>query len=144
MSAGTRSQWVRWGVFNAVGVLGFVVQIAALFALKRGLSIHYLAATALAVEASVLHNFIWHERVTWRDVVAPFRHGVWIRLLRFHMTNGCISMLGKLGLSWAFVEHLRCPYLVANIASVGICSILNFFASDRIVFRGEMRKECML
>ena len=24
-------------------------------------------ATALAVEAALLHNFVWHQQVTWRD-----------------------------------------------------------------------------
>jgi len=135
MSAGKRRQLRRWGVFNAVGILGFVLQLAVLLALKRGLSMNYLTATALAVEAAVLHNFVWHEHLTWADVVAPFRHGVWTRLLRFHIANGLISILGNLGFTWVLVEGLRWPYLAANVASVLICSLVNFFASDRFVFQ---------
>jgi putative flippase GtrA len=134
VSAAKRRQMRRWGVFNGVGVLGFVLQVAVLFALKRGLSMNYLAATALAVEAAVLHNFVWHEHVTWADVIAPFRDGVWSRLLRFHVANGLISILGNLGFTWTLVERMGWPYLVANVSSVLICSLLNFFASDRLVF----------
>ena len=142
MTAAKQHQMRRWSVFNAVGILGFVLQLAVLFALKRGLSMNYLAATALAVEAAVLHNFVWHEHVTWADVIAPFQHGVLSRLLRFHLANGLISILGNVGLTWVLVEGLRCPYLIGNVASVLICSLLNFFASDRLVFRGAIREDC--
>lgn len=142
MSVTKQRQMRRWSVFNAVGVLGFALQLAVLVALKRVFSMNYLAATSLAVEAAVLHNFVWHEHVTWVDVIAPFRQGVWSRLFRFHLANGLISILGNLGFTWALVERLRSPYLIANIASVGICSLLNFFASDRFVFRHEVRENC--
>ena len=135
MTAAKREQIRRWGVFNAVGILGFALQIAVLFVLKREFRINYLAATALAVEVAVLHNFVWHEHVTWADVIAPFRHGVWWRLLRFHVANGLISIVGNLGITWVLVESVRCPYLIANAASVAVCSLANFFASDRFVFR---------
>ena len=134
MSVAKQRQIRRWGVFNAVGILGFVLQLAVLFALRRGLSMNYLAATGLAVEAAVLHNFVWHEHVTWADVIASLRHGVWWRLLRFHAANGIVSIVGNLGFTWALVERLRLPYLIANAVSVLICSLLNFVLSDRFVF----------
>jgi putative flippase GtrA len=59
--------FVRWWRFNFVGGIGIVVQFGALFFLKSVLHLHYLAATALAVEIAVLHNFLWHERFTWAD-----------------------------------------------------------------------------
>ena len=57
---------MRFWRFNAVGVLGFAVQLAVLALLVHG-GVHYLAATAIAVEAAILHNFLWHERWTWAD-----------------------------------------------------------------------------
>jgi|SRR5579859_1079238 len=137
MTRERQSQLRRWGIFNLVGVLGFVVQIAAIFLLKRYAGSGYLAATAIAVEIAVLHNFIWHEHLTWADVISPFRPGVLNRLLRFHLTNGLISIAGNIALTWAFVETLRCPYLPANVAGVLICSLLNFVAGNRFVFRNE-------
>jgi len=61
------STLVRWGKFNLVGVIGIVVQFAALFFLKSVLHLQYLVSTAIAVEVAVLHNFVWHERFTWVD-----------------------------------------------------------------------------
>ena len=131
----------RWGVFNLVGLLGFAVQLSTLFLLKRFAGLAHMVATAIAVEIAVLHNFIWHEHVTWSDVVRPLRHGVLQRLIRFHIANGIISILGNLAITWALVECLHVPYLVANAVSVLICSLLNFVAADRFVFRRMLPAE---
>jgi putative flippase GtrA len=51
------SGWIRWVKFNAVGGIGILVQLGTLTLLRSGLGVNYLLATALAVEAAVLHNF---------------------------------------------------------------------------------------
>ncbi|HZA35631.1 MAG TPA: GtrA family protein, partial [Vicinamibacterales bacterium] len=57
----------RWVSFAGVGLMGFGVQVAVLGLLTAGAGLATAAATAIAVEAAVLHNFVWHERWTWRD-----------------------------------------------------------------------------
>ena len=54
----------RWCVFNGIGLAGAAVQLAVLWMLLAA-RVHYLPATILAVEAALLHNFLWHERWTW-------------------------------------------------------------------------------
>lgn len=94
----------------------------------------YLAATALAVEAAVVHNFLWHERMTWRDrATLPFRQ-VLGRFLRFQMANGAISLFGNLLMMRLLVGALHLPVLAANLGAVAICGVLNFLVSDRLVF----------
>ena len=55
------SGFLRWCKFNFVGGIGIVVQFGVLFLLKGVLHFNYLVATATAVEAAVLHNFVWHR-----------------------------------------------------------------------------------
>jgi putative flippase GtrA len=123
----------RWTVFNAVGVIGFAVQLAVLGALLHA-GLHYLAATAVAIEAAVLHNFVWHERWTWRErVFLPRTRGR--RLWRFHLLNGLVSLTGNIVLMWALVGQAGLPALPANVLSVGVCALVNFAASERLVFQ---------
>jgi len=89
----------RWITFNLVGGLGIVIQLSTLAALTAGVGLNYLFATGLAVEAAVLHNFIWHEGWTWRDRTARDKSGRWKRLLRFQFANGALSVGGNLVLS---------------------------------------------
>jgi len=123
---------VRFWRFNAVGVLGFAVQLAALAGLVHG-GMHYLAATALAVEAAILHNFLWHERWTWRDRPAA---GVarLARLLRFHALNGGVSLAGNIVIMRVLVGVCGMPPLPANVAAVLACAAINFLGADRLVF----------
>jgi len=130
---------LRWLKFNFVGALGIGVQLACLALLVSGLHLPYLPATALAVETAVLHNFVWHERFTWKDRTALDGRrrvrGVAMRLARFHAGNGIISILGNLALMRLFVGTLHVRYLIANIITIAICSLLNFAASEWFVFR---------
>jgi putative flippase GtrA len=125
----------RWLVFNFVGIMGIVVQMATLLSLTSGLNLGYMIATALAVEAAVLHNFFWHEHWTWSDRTTTHSGGVFSRLLFFNLTNGALSIAGNLILMRFFVGNLGFNYLHANALAITMCAILNFMAGDRIVFR---------
>ncbi len=102
--------------------------------LIRRARLHYLIATALAVEAAVLHNFAWHERWTWRDRARHERGGWWKRLLRFQLSTGAFSIGGNAACMWLFEGIWGVPYLISNLASIGACSILNFLANEWWVF----------
>jgi putative flippase GtrA len=121
----------RWIKFSAVGAGGIFVQVVMLALLLRVAGLHYLAATALAVEASVLHNFIWHRRWTWKD--RP-QSRVTLMLLRFNLTSGAMSLAGNLILMFVFVSQVRLNAFIANLITIAICSLINFTLSDRFVF----------
>jgi putative flippase GtrA len=126
----------RWAAFNAVGLAGVAVQLGLLAALVHA-GTHYLLATALAVEAAVLHNFLWHQRLTWRDRPAASGRGVAARLARFHALNGIVSLVGNVALMALLAGRLHVDPLVANLIAIVTCSIVNFAASERLVFRSS-------
>lgn len=126
-----KENWIRWWKFNAVGGVGIVVQLGALTLLKSGLHLNYLVATALAVEAAVIHNFFWHERYTWADREAKARL---VRLAKFNLSTGTFSILGNMIAMKMFVDGFGANYFMANLLSIALCSILNFVVADRFVF----------
>ena len=119
--------------FNAVGVLGFVVQLGLLALLVHVARLHYLLATLVAVETALLHNFAWHERWTWKDRPSSGRARA-LRLARFHALNGGVSIVGNLLLMAGLVGTLHVAPVAANTIAVAVCAALNFIAADRIVF----------
>jgi putative flippase GtrA len=126
--------WLRWLKFNAVGALGIAVQFAVLLVLKSGFHLDYLVATALAVEAALVHNFVWHERFTWADRVQRSWRKSLRRLLRFNLTTGAVSILGNLALMKVIVDLGHTNYLVANGVAIAVCSLANFLVSNEYVF----------
>jgi dolichol-phosphate mannosyltransferase len=123
---------IRWLKFNAVGAIGIVVQLLVLAVLKTAFHVHYLIATALAVEITVLHNYMWHERFTWVDRKSKRRFA---RALKFNVSNGLLSMAGSVALMRVLAGSLHMNYLLANAIAIAACSIANFLLSDRFVFR---------
>jgi putative flippase GtrA len=122
---------LRFLRFNAVGGLGVGVQVGVLWFLAGPLHLHYLLATALAVEVSVLHNFVWHLRWTWASRAAGPQH-LLFRCAAFHAGNGVVSMLGNLGLMPLFVGRFRLHYLLANLLAIACTGLLNFALGERI------------
>ena len=126
--------------FHMVGAVGIGVQLCFLFLFKTVLHMNYLLATGLAVEFAVVHNFLWHEHYTWADR-RESRAGLTRRLVRFNLSTGLISIVGNLVLMRLFVGSLHLQYMVANIVSIGACSLANFWASDRMVFQAGLSPE---
>ena len=127
-----KTKW-RFLRFNVVGAIGIAVQLAVLALLRRA-GVDYMLATLIAVESAILHNFAWHERYTWRDRASVSRWESFARLLRFHITNGAVSLVGNALMMRWLVGELGLPVLPANIAAIAACGVLNFVLGDRLVF----------
>ena len=101
----------------------------------RSVDVDKLWSTALAVEAAVLHNFVWHEKFTWRHLPRGENRDVLARLLRFHLGNGLISIAGNVILVKLFADTLRISPYLGNVMAIAICALANFAASEWFVFR---------
>jgi len=125
----------HWLKFNAVGAMGIIIQLTILTVLVSLLHVQYLLATFLAVETTILHNFLWHERWTWGERTRLNPGAVFCRLIRFNLTTGLTSLLGNLILMYLLVDQAGIHYLIANMISITSCSLINFLVSDQLIFR---------
>ena len=119
---------MRWCRFNAVGAVGMMVQLGVLAGLNRLAPGHALLMSAIALELTLLHNFIWHLNYTWRD-----RRGdsaVLGQLARFHLSNGLVSMAGNLALMRVLVVGAGLTVLAGNAIAILCCSVVNFGLSE--------------
>ncbi|MCL4435941.1 MAG: MFS transporter [Thaumarchaeota archaeon] len=120
------SYWMRFIRFNIVGFTGIFVNEGLLILLTAG-GMYYLYASAIAVEASILGNFILHDIWTFKDR----RHGhIMARLMRF---NGL--MLVGLGINlvilYALTEFFGVNYLVSNLVGIMVASVARYSMSVR-------------
>jgi putative flippase GtrA len=117
-----------------VGGVGILVQLGALAVFRSWLQLDYLPATGLAVEIAVVHNFLWHERFTWADRPAlRFRQSL-MRLAKFNISNGAVSLIGNLGIMRVLVGEFAFNYMAANGIAIVLCSLVNFWLGDQFVF----------
>jgi putative flippase GtrA len=120
---------MRFGRFALVGLLGAALQLSLLRVLTK-LRLSPIAATPIAVEITILHNFLWHEHFTWRHRKGKRA----IRLCRFHLANGLVSLLGNTTITYCFVTRLHVQILPSALASIAICSLANFTLADHWVY----------
>jgi putative flippase GtrA len=129
----------RWLVFNGVGLLGVGVQLGLVALLAHVAGLPALLATAIAVEAAVLHNFVWHQRWTWRDRPSASARDAAGRLVRFHLLNGAVSLTGNLGIVAVLSARFAMDPVAANAVAIAVCSMVNFVASEALVFKTRKR-----
>jgi putative flippase GtrA len=112
--------------------MGMVLQLTALALFDRIAPGRYLCASAAAIELALLHNFVWHLHYTWRD--RRDDSTLLAKLVRFHLSNGVVSILGNLALMRILVHEACLPLLMANSIATLCCSVLNFFIGNTWAF----------
>jgi Predicted membrane protein len=100
-----------------------VVNNAVLFVLHGVLGIALLAATVVAVEAAVVHNYVLNELWTFKGKrlsARRFAHFSLVTLIAFVINVGIVQMLAWVGLF----------YLLANLVGIGAGFAVNLAASS--------------
>jgi putative flippase GtrA len=78
---------------------------------------------------------VWHVHYTWRD--RRDRSALVTQLIRFHLANGLVSMVGNLALMRILVQQAYLPVLVANTIAILLCSIANFLIGNNWAFAAK-------
>ncbi len=126
----------RWVKFNVVGAMGMVVQLATLALVNRLTAGRYMIATAAALEVTLVHNFVWHLHYTWRD--RRDRSELPGQFVRFHLSNGLVSMVGNLALMPLLVHGARIPMVASNAIAILCCSLVNFCLGHNWAFAAKV------
>ena len=130
-----KSLLIRWAKFIGVGAMGMAVQLGSLAVLNHWLRPHYLVASAVALEITLVHNFVWHMRFTWRG---REDRGSWQgQMMRHQMSSGMMSMVGNLVLMRVLVQGAHLPVVASNAIAILMCSLANFCLAEFWAFAGQ-------
>ena len=124
----------RFGRFTFVGFIGAMLQLMLVSLLTKWFGVLSTAATLIAVEIALLHNFIWHEHFTWGQRGPKNFRQLALRLLRFHAGNGVVSLAGNTIVMYCLVERLKTPVLPTAVGAIVLCSLANFLIANCWVF----------
>jgi putative flippase GtrA len=127
----------KWLRYNAIGLMGLGIQLLLLFLLTSFFHWNYFLATLFAVQCALIHNFLWHQRWTWKDrTVQSKRESVW-RFIRFNSSSGTLAIISNLGFTALLVQLVHLPLVVCNLMAIGIFNIANFLFANNFVFHSS-------
>jgi dolichol-phosphate mannosyltransferase len=106
--------------FAAVGALGVAVNQALLFALHGVAGLHLVAASALATETAIVHNYLGNELWTFHH-----RRLSLVRLVQFNAVSLGALVL-TVGTLWLLDRLTPFHYLVDNLVAIAVGSSWNF------------------
>ena len=132
---------VRWRFikFGAVGASGTVINLAVLSACQEFLLLQIADfhtrlnySIAIAITLATISNFYFNRRLTWRDRQVEASPGVMVLFFKYVAAAG-VSIVIQSIMTKSLSLYLH--YIVANLVAIGVSSIFNFVANDRLTFR---------
>jgi dolichol-phosphate mannosyltransferase len=131
---GTIMRFVRFGV---VGLSGVVVNHGLLMLLHGSLGAPLLLSSIVAIEISILTNFLLNHTWTWRmSLRVP---GLFRRMAQYHAAAVMAAFAGNVIVLMAAVELFGVDYRIANLAGIAVGMLINFTAGEVWIFRGGRR-----
>lgn len=116
--------------FCFVGASGVVVNVGLLFLLTEYAGIFYLASSAIAIEASIITNFLLNNFWTWKKR----GKGFFSRLVKFNLVS-IIALVINMGILFFFTETVGLWYILSNLIGIAFATVINFFLNDKWTFK---------
>jgi dolichol-phosphate mannosyltransferase len=96
--------------------------------------IFYLVSSLLAIEISVLSNYVLNDLWTWHDRGKEGTREYLKRMLQYHISSSA-AILTNLAVLWLLTDLAHIYYLISNLFGILCGTFLNFFLNDRWTFK---------
>ncbi len=120
--------------FAIVGSSGVLVNMGVLYLLTEFFHVYYLVSSIVAIEVSILSNFLLNDNWTWHDRKPGH---ILHRAIKYHVTAGLTAVVVNWLLLLILTEVFHLYYLVSNIIGIGCGMISNFIVNDLWTFRSK-------
>lgn len=121
--------------FSLVGLSGVVVNQGLLMLLHGAVGAPLLLSSIIAIEISILTNFILNHTWTWR---LPLREsGLMRRVVQYHAAAVMAAFAGNVIILMGAVELFGVDYRIANLVGIAVGTVINFTAGEVWIFRSR-------
>jgi len=122
--------WLQLGRFVAVGLSGFVVNLAIYGLLVHGFDTPYILAAVISNPVAIANNFVWHRAWTFKATNAQKRS----QAPRFLLVCGIGFAINLVVLRFG-VETLGLAKLLAEVIATAAASPVTFLINRQWAFR---------
>ncbi|MCS7109018.1 MAG: glycosyltransferase family 2 protein [Sulfolobales archaeon] len=126
----TLSPYMTLIKFLLVGSLGTLVNLSALYLLRYIIGLEHLISSAVAIEASVINNYLLHELWTFRGRGGGTRLH---RLLKFHVTTS-LAITTQYVTSQLLHYGLGLESIISQFTGILLGFLINYVLSNSYVW----------
>lgn len=120
--------------FGIVGVSGIIVNTGVLFILSEYFGIFYFISSLVAIELSIINNFIWNDFWTFGHEKDQKISVVTNRFLSYHIVS-IGGMAINMGVLVFLTEVLGIYYLISNLLGIFVAFSWNFLVNRMTTWR---------
>ena len=118
--------------FSVVGVSGVLINMGMLYILTEYFKILYFISSIVAIELSIISNFVLNDIWTWGDRRKKrFLH----RILQYHISVGLTAIFANWLILLLLTEVFGVYYLLSNLIGISVGMFSNYILNDVWTFR---------
>jgi dolichol-phosphate mannosyltransferase len=130
------NEWKKIIKFCFVGLSGVLVNLGFLYLFTEYIGLYYLTASVIAIEISILTNFILNDFWTFKlkDEIDSFTQNRFQRFFSFQ----CVSIIGlmiNIGILYVLTDFFRIYYLISNLIGILIVFFWNYLINRHITWK---------
>jgi dolichol-phosphate mannosyltransferase len=126
-------EWKKVFKFGIVGLSGIVVNLGIFFCLVEFLALNKDLASPIAIEISILNNFIWNDLWTFSSHENNKSSSLWRRLVAFNIISAGGAAI-NLAIFLILTKWVAVYYMAAQFIGILIAFIWNFLINRRITW----------
>lgn len=126
-------EWLKILRFGFVGLSGIFVNTGLLYALTEIAGLYYLFSAAIAIEASIVNNFVWNDIWTFKSA-RDLRFGRRISRFGSFQAVSIGGLVINMGILYLLAEVAGVYYLVANLVGIFVAFVWNYMVNRHITW----------
>ena len=123
---------IRLLKFGVVGISGVGVNMGMLYFLTEYVHIPYLISSIIAIEISIISNFLLNDIWTWKDRI---KKKYIYRLIQYHVSVGITAVFVNWLLLLILTEVFGLYYLLSNLIGIAMGTFANYIINDVWTFK---------
>ncbi|MGC9436291.1 MAG: glycosyltransferase [Methanomicrobiales archaeon] len=127
-------EWKKMLKFSAVGISGIFVNMGLLYILTDIAGLYYLYSALVAIEVSIINNFIWNDLWTFRSS-RGLRLGRKVHRFVSFQAVSIGGLLINMCVLYLLTDFAGIYYLISNLVGIFAAFIWNYFINRHFTWK---------
>jgi dolichol-phosphate mannosyltransferase len=129
-------EWKSIFKFGLVGLSGIVLNMGVLWYLTELVGFYYLVSSLVAIELSIINNFIWNDLWTFKSGTSHKLTSRLHRFISFHAVSAG-GLVINMGILYLLTSVGGMYYLISNIIGILVGFGWNFMVNRRVTWKSR-------